>query len=228
MTLFFLGDYAAARTHCVQGMALIDPTAPRAQALYHDAAPGVRCLVTAAHTLWCLGYPTQALRRLQEALTLAQALAHPHSLGSPSTGRPSCITAAARCPRSRRRPRPCWPWRPRRGFPLYVALGTFWRGWALAMQGQGEAGLAQMHQGLAAVLATGRELARPFCLVPLAEATGHTGQVEEGLRLLAEALTELEASGQGYLLAEAYRLQGAFLLHQADAARAEGLLPAGP
>ena len=28
------------------------------------------------------------------------------------------------------------------GFPLYVAYGTYWRGWALAMQGEGEAGLA--------------------------------------------------------------------------------------
>ena len=91
------------------------------------------------------------------------------------------------------------------------------------MQGQGEAGLAQMHQGLAAVLATGQTLARPLCLVLLAEAAGHAGQVAEGLRLLAEALAVLEASGQGDLLAEAYRLQGELLLRQAvpDAAQAE-------
>jgi predicted ATPase len=72
-----------------------------------------------------------------------------------------------------------------------------------------------MHQGMAGALATGQTLARPFCLVPLAEALGHTGQVAEGLRLLAEVLAELEASGQGYQLAEAYRLQGALLLQQA-------------
>jgi len=46
----------------------------------------------------------------------------------------------------------------------------------------------------------------------LAEVLGHTGQVEEGLRLLAEALAEIEASRQGNLLAEAYRLQGVLLL----------------
>jgi hypothetical protein len=28
------------------------------------------------------------------------------------------------------------------GFPLWVALGTSLRGWALAMQGQGETGMA--------------------------------------------------------------------------------------
>ena len=41
--------------------------------------------------------------------------------------------------------------------------------------------------------------------------------------MLAEALTAVEASGRGDLVAEAYRLQGEFLLRQAvpDAAHAE-------
>jgi predicted ATPase len=109
------------------------------------------------------------------------------------------------------------------GFSLYVGYGTWLRGWALAMQGQSEASLAQMHQGLAAILATGQMLARPRGLVLLAEAAGLTGQVAEGLRLLTEVLTALEESGQGELLAEAYRLLGELLLRQAvpDAPQAE-------
>jgi predicted ATPase len=59
--------------------------------------------------------------------------------------------------------------------------------------------------------------------VLLAEAAGHVGEVEDGLRLLAEALTVLEASGRGNLLSEVYRLQGTLLLHRAvaDAVQAE-------
>jgi predicted ATPase len=47
--------------------------------------------------------------------------------------------------------------------------------------------------------------------------------VEDGLRLLAEALLAFAASGRGDLLAEAYRLQGELLLQQAvpDVAQAE-------
>jgi predicted ATPase len=80
-----------------------------------------------------------------------------------------------------------------------------------------------MHQGMTAVLATGQTPSRPLGLVLLAEAAGYVGQVEEGLRLLAEALTAFEASGRGDMLAEAYRLQGELLLRQAvpDAAQAE-------
>ena len=79
-TLFQMGEYATARMHLEQVIALIDPTTQRVQALRHDVAPGVRCLAYAALTLWCLGSPVQAVRRGQEALALAQALAHPFSL----------------------------------------------------------------------------------------------------------------------------------------------------
>jgi predicted ATPase len=97
------------------------------------------------------------------------------------------------------------------------------RGWALAVQSQDEVGLVQLHQGLAAVLDTGQTLSQPLHLVLLAEAAGHAGQVEEGLRLLAAALTALEDGGRGDLLGEAYRLRGVLLLQQAtsDAAQAE-------
>jgi predicted ATPase len=109
------------------------------------------------------------------------------------------------------------------GFPLYVGFGLCGRGWGLAVQGQGAAGLAQMHQGLAGLLATGQRLARPRWLTLLADAAGYAGQVDEGWRVLVEALAAFEESGQGHLLAEAHRLQGTLLLRQAapDMAHAE-------
>src|SRR5438132_13481040 len=66
--------------HCTQGMAWIDPMQQRAQAGTYGLAPGVQCLITAADTLWCLGYPAQAIQRSQEALALAQAVDHNVSL----------------------------------------------------------------------------------------------------------------------------------------------------
>src|SRR5262245_8245854 len=67
-------------THLTQGLPLADPAGQRVLALRSGLAPGVRCLVFAASALWCLGYPAQAVHRSQEALALAQALAHPYSL----------------------------------------------------------------------------------------------------------------------------------------------------
>jgi DNA-binding winged helix-turn-helix (wHTH) protein/predicted ATPase len=222
-TLFFLGEYTAAWMHFEQGIPLIDPTAEQALALRYSRESGVACLAVAALTLWCLGYPAQALRRSQEALALAQTLAHPYSLGLARhyaiqvhhrRREASAVHAQAEA---------LLTLATAHGFPLWAGYGTYWRGWALAMQGQGAAGLAQMHQGATAVLATGEELGRPFCLVILAEAAEQVGQADEGLRLLAEALTAFEASGRGHMLAEAYRFQGELLLRQAvsDDAQAE-------
>jgi predicted ATPase len=221
--LFFLGEYAAGWTHLEQGITLTDPSMQQALALHIGEAPGVRCLAYAALTLWCLGYPAQAVRRSQEALSLAQELTHAHSLAYAQhcaaflhhrrrEASASLVLAEALLTLATAQ-----------GFPHYVGFGTCWRGVALAMQGQSEAGLAQTRQGMAAVLATGQALARPLCLILLAEATGHAGQVDEGLRLLTEALRVLEESGCGDLLAEVYRLQGELLLRRAapDAAQAE-------
>src|SRR5262249_47027899 len=58
----------------------------------------------------------------------------------------------------------------------------------------------------------------------------HTGQVEAGQRLLAEAPGAFEASGRGDLRAGADRLPGAFLLRPAlpDAAPAGARFPPAP
>jgi predicted ATPase len=224
-TLFFLGKYDDARRHLAQGIALTraDPAAQRALVLHHSVAPRVACLTLAALTLWCLGYPVQALRQSQEALALAQALAHPHSLAVAQHWAAFLHHHRGEAQAVKEQAEALLTLATTQRFPLYMGYGTCWRSWALAVQGQGEAGIAQLRQGMAAVLATGQMLTRTFCPILLAEAARDTGQVEEGLRLLAEALTALETSGRGDLLAEAYRLQGTLLLQQStpDAAQAE-------
>jgi predicted ATPase len=221
--VFSQGEYVLTRTHAEQGIALADPCEQRAVAFRYDVVPGVICLECAAQALWCLGYPAQALRRSQEALALAQELAHPLSLGLTQHWATWLHARRREVRAMHAQAEALLTMATAQGFPLYVGYGTYWRGWARVLEGQGEAGLAQMHQGLAALLATGHEAARPRYLVLLAEAAGHVGQVEEGLRLLADALTAFATSGQGDMLTEGYRLQGELLLRQdvPDAAQAE-------
>jgi predicted ATPase len=222
-TLFLLGDYMAARMHLEHGIALTDLASPGTRLWSGAIAPGVTCRAYAGLTLSCLGYPAQAVRQSQEALALAQKLVHPYSLAAARFWVTSTHYHRREVLAVQAQADALLTLATAQGFPLHVGWGTFWRGWALAMQGQGEAGMAQMHQGMAAVLAAGQMVSRPHCLVLLAEAAGHAGQVEQGLSLLAEAQTVVEANGQGDLLAEAHRLQGELLLRQAipDATQAE-------
>src|SRR5207302_179215 len=103
---------------------------------------------------------------------------------------------------------------------------------ALVAQGQGDEGIAQLRHGIAAVRATaalqatGSELTRPSFLVQLAEAYGRTGQIEEGLNVLAEALAAVHSTGERYCEADLYRLQGEFLVRQAEQGAARTVPPA--
>jgi predicted ATPase len=59
--------------------------------------------------------------------------------------------------------------------------------------------------------ATGGEVRRPLFLALLAEAYGGIGQIEEGLHVLAEALTAVEHTGGRFYEAELQRLKGELL-----------------
>ncbi len=87
-------------------------------------------------------------------------------------------------------------------------------GCALAKQGQGEEGIAQIRQGLATYQATGAELGRPQYLAMLAEAYGKVMHVEEGLNVLAEALDTVHKTGERFYEAKLYRLKGQLTLQK--------------
>src|SRR5262249_45179403 len=83
---------------------------------------------------------------------------------------------------------------------------------ALAEQGKGAEGILQMRQGLAAHQATGSTLDRPCYLAMLAEACGKTGQVEDGLQVVAEALAAVDRTEERFYEAELYGLKGTLTL----------------
>src|SRR5262249_41281248 len=109
------------------------------------------------------------------------------------------------------------------GLPQWLTVGQLLRGWALAMQGQAEEGIAQMCPALAAWRAMGAGLAVSHYLVLLAEAHGRAGEAEDGLCLLAEALVHVDTTGDMYWAVEVDWLKGKLLLQQAipDEAQAE-------
>jgi predicted ATPase len=100
------------------------------------------------------------------------------------------------------------------GFPLWVALGTILRGWARAMQAQGEAGMAQLRQGIATRRGDRVSLHLPYYCTLLADVCVHLGSLDEGLQALAEAHTLLEQQEDRWWEAEVCRLRGVVLLQQ--------------
>jgi predicted ATPase len=221
LTWFFLGALPAARQHLEAGIARYTPDQRRTPAFRIGSDPGVVCRHYAALTLWILGYSEQALARVHEALALAHALAHPYSLAAAR-----CIAAwVSQCrrdvPATYEHAEAAVALATAQGFSLWAAHGTILHGWALALQGQGETGLAQLRQGLAAQRATAAALAVPYLCTVLADVCAHLGHTEEGLQALAEAHTLIEQHEERWYEAEIYRLRGVLLLRQPETPPAE-------
>jgi predicted ATPase len=213
-TWFHLGALPAARQHLEAGIAHYAPEQHRALVFQIGQDTGVSGRSYAAWTLWLLGYPTQALARLNEALALAHELAHPYSLAFAR-----CLTAFVSQFRRdvqavQEQAEAVVALATERGFSLFVAHGTIMRGWALARQGQGEAGMAQVRQGIDAYRVTGTALHVPYFCTVLADVCDHLSYPEDGLQALAEAYTLVEQREQRWWEAEACRLRGVLLLRQ--------------
>jgi hypothetical protein len=80
-TSMFAGEPAVAREHSDAGRRLYDPERHRShRMLYGGHDPGVCAGYMGAKVHWLLGYPEKGLALVNEALALAECIAHPFSL----------------------------------------------------------------------------------------------------------------------------------------------------
>jgi predicted ATPase len=214
LPLFWLGEFALAREHLEQGVALYDPQ-QHSPPVFRAVQDRIVLLSYAAITLWQLGYPDQALERSHEAIALARESSHPFNLAM-------ALDFASWFHQFRRE------WQAVQaqteaaitvstdhGFSYWLAVGTILQGWARAEQGYGEEGLMQVRQGLAAYRTTKAELGWPHWLALLIDGYGKRGQTQEGLATVAEALARVEKTGERWCEAELYRLKGELSLQSA-------------
>jgi predicted ATPase len=150
---------------------------------------------------------------MQEALTFAQDIAHPYSLSFALSSRAWVATYRREEAHAvQEQAEAAIASATEYGFPFQAAFGTMLHGAALAEQGQGETGLAQIRQGLTAYWGTGARLAQTYWLARLIEACGRVGQIEEAFTVLAESLELAAATGEHFYEAELYRLKGELTL----------------
>jgi TOMM system kinase/cyclase fusion protein len=214
---FFLGELEQAREHLERVLALYDHERHSSHAFTYGDNPATSARSALASVLWLLGYPDQALRCSEENLAILRSLVeHPYSvafgltvaaflrqyLGDPSAARALAEEAVVISEAH--------------GLAFIGSMASMFEGWARTREGELDEGMAQMRRGLAAQLATGAELARPYWLWLLAEACQRTGAAREGLALLDDADAAVEHTHDRYWAAEIHRLRGRLLLATAE------------
>jgi predicted ATPase len=167
-----------------------------------------------SHTLWCLGYPDQALQRVREAIDLAHDLADP-------IGQARALAYAAMLRQFRRESAAAQTEAEatmalctQHEIVYYEAWAAVLLAWALAGERPRAEGIARLRQALADFQATGSGLRWPYYLALLAQIYGSGGQSDAGLAVLDEALAVSAQHGEQWWNAELHRLRGELLLAQ--------------
>jgi predicted ATPase len=218
---FYLAALPAARLHLEEASTRYTPAQRRAPVFRMGVDPGVSCRAFAGVTLWLLGYPAQAIAHIHDALALAHELSHPYSLVCARCWVAIVSQLRRDVPAVHGQAEAAVALATEQDFTLWAAWGTSLRGWALAMQGGGEAGLGQVRQGVAACRATGAAVVVPCFYTLLADVCDHLGHPDDGLQALAEAHTLVEQQEERWWEAEIARLRGILLLRQTGTLSAE-------
>ena len=212
VTLFHLGEVVDGLAHLDAGLAAYDFEQHRHHAFLYGTDPRVICLSYSSLALWLLGYPDQALARRHQASDMISRVSHPFSQAVVLNHAAWLHQLRQEVSETRRCADALIALSEEQGFPFWRATGEILQGWALANQGEGQEGVAQLQHGLAAFQATGANMVLPYFFSLLAEAYYWIGRFEQGLAAVDEALVTSHRNHERFFEAELNRLKGEHLL----------------
>jgi class 3 adenylate cyclase/tetratricopeptide (TPR) repeat protein len=207
-TCLFSGEPAIAHVHCEAGRRLYNPELHHShRLLYGGHDPGVCARYMGAQIHWLLGYPETGVKMGNEALALAEQIAHPFTLGAALVMKAmlhldldepqlalQLIDAAEALAAEQR--------------IGLVIEPQIMRGAAMTAQGAFSDGVACLRDGLTQPRAI---RLRHYGLARLAEALSRQGGYNAALSMVSEGLEDQERTGRRWE-PELYRSKGIALL----------------
>jgi tetratricopeptide (TPR) repeat protein len=206
-TLFAQGKLAAAHTELERSISLCDDSKAAAYLDLSAQDPRVHVRLYDGLALGYLGFPDQALRLCEDARRYADASRHPfteamaqaislrvHQLrGETAVVAVQANAAIALCEEHE--------------FVHYLAMARILRGWARALEGEFEEGIAEIQEGLEKERATGALLFGSYSLGLLADACIKNKRYGQSLEFLRQVRLD-EDNNERFYAAEIYRLLG--------------------
>ncbi|HVA78028.1 MAG TPA: hypothetical protein VNF27_09035, partial [Candidatus Binataceae bacterium] len=179
--------------------------------------------IYSAWNLWFLGYPDRALDQISIATAIAhdsgskvvQVVVHDYAT--------NVYELRRELDHTRERAEATLALSAELGNVIRRVMSEILLGWADAMAGDLDGGIARMRQYMLVLKAAGSEIRADYNLARIATALGRIGRFDEGLRTIGESFPFIERSGQRSYEAEVHRLKGELLLAQdgSNAAQAE-------
>jgi predicted ATPase len=209
-TLYFLGDFEAARQNSMLGVQLWRSSSVQF-AVEEVTAPAVACLCYKAQTDWYLGEITSCQATIAEAISLAKQLNDTHALAVVLWASEWLAYYERNLAEVERLASDLIELSTRHGFAFWLAGGEIHRGWARSAAGNTAEGMSWIEDGIRNYRATAAILDMPYFLALKAEALHFADRTSEALEAIREAEAFVERSEGRWWCAELHRLRGVFL-----------------
>ena len=204
---FWMGRLVQARHHLEQAIAHYDPQQHGVHVAQYAQDPKVVCLCRLGRALWHLGYPDQATRKIEDSLSLARVLGHPHSRAYAMTMAGHFYIDIGNLDRARECARSLLSFTRAKGLSMWEGAGDVLEGTLMAVQGGIDTGTTRVRQGISAWTDAGGSLSVSQYYGYLARVYLRHGAVEEGLEALENGFALMELTGERFYEAELLRLK---------------------
>ena len=219
-SLFHLGQMEASLRHMTAAVRAHSGPSESVLALFAGPDIGVFCRAYLAHLSWHREDATPADIHAAQAIAAANRMHHPFSqaiaLAYAAMLHVFRGESAAALKRGTEAVELCR----RHGFAYYLAVARILTGWACAAEGDVDAGLRQLRDGLDGMRVLGAELRLPYYFALLAETLGRAGQMGEALASLSTGFAFVSKNGEAWAAAELHRVQGDLLAAQGNSGAA--------
>ncbi len=209
VTFTYLGELRRALEHCTQGVSVFSP-AERLPAFLAQARSS--CRTWLAQLLALTGRPEPALRLINEAVKAARESRQTVALSNTLIGAGVVALILADSAAGKAWSEELIGLAKQERFALPLSWAQIQHGYALALEGKPEAGIAEMLEGLASVRAVHVQIALALSLCWLSEGYVAAGQANHARKALGDAFATMENTGERLYESELHRVRGEIAL----------------
>jgi predicted ATPase/DNA-binding SARP family transcriptional activator len=210
-TMFYQGELKDAKRHLEKGMELYDLDRHHSHAYRFGQDPGITCLSYLSLISMSMGYAEKAVLISEQALSLAEKVAHPFSMALAMSFAALLYRLTKEWGQAKTKVELARALSADHGFPFWEVMATTLEG-SIVAERDPQKGIEMIRTGMESWDAMGLKLGLPLYSALLAEALVRGGDTGGAVEVVDEALDFGKTFGDRLVEANLYRIRGEIAL----------------
>ena len=206
-TMFYQGELNGSKEHLEKGLELYDIERHHTHAYRFGQDPGITCLSYLSLISLSMGFAERAVTLSEQAISLAERVAHPFSMALAMSFAALLYRMSKEWAHAKEKVESAVALSREHGFPFWEGLASTLGGGIVAEEDP-KNGIEIIRQGMENWEAMGLKLGLPLYHALLAEALGRTGETDEAMEVVDEALELGKIFGDRLVEADLFRIRG--------------------